>query len=110
MIKVKILKNEKHECVGFKAKGHAGASVEGQDIVCAAASVLMINTINSIDKYAPDESTMISDDEEGHIEFKLKDAPSKEATLLLKSMILGLEEMENDENYTKYIDVDFEEV
>ena len=29
MIRVTIYKNEKHQCVGFKAHGHAGFSEEG---------------------------------------------------------------------------------
>ncbi|MEG1716659.1 MAG: ribosomal-processing cysteine protease Prp [Lachnospiraceae bacterium] len=110
MIKVTILKNSKHECVGFKAVGHAGANIKGQDIVCAAASVLIINTINSIDKFSPDETTMVSDDEDGIIDYSINGNPSDESTLLLKAMILGLEEMANDENYEQYIDMTFEEV
>ena len=54
MIRVTIYKNEKHQCVGFKAHGHAGFSEEGQDIVCAAVSVLTINTLNAIEKFADD--------------------------------------------------------
>lgn len=110
MIHVTIYKNEKHECVGFKALGHAGMSEAGQDIVCAAASVLMINTINAIDVYTKDESCLVSDDEEGLIDYRLKSAPTPNATLLLKAMILGLEEMADDENYEEYIDIIFEEV
>ena len=49
MIRVTIYKNEKHECVGFKALGHAGYSENGQDVVCAAVSVLTINTVNAIE-------------------------------------------------------------
>ena len=50
MIRVTIYQNEKKECAGFLAKGHAGFSEAGQDIVCAAASVLMINTVNAIEE------------------------------------------------------------
>ena len=32
----------------FVSKGHAGYAEEGQDIVCAAVSVLVINTVNSL--------------------------------------------------------------
>ena len=43
--------NKKNEYVGFKAVGHAGYGEAGEDIVCAAISVLTINTINAIDAY-----------------------------------------------------------
>ncbi|HBA64475.1 MAG TPA: ribosomal-processing cysteine protease Prp [Lachnospiraceae bacterium] len=110
MIEVTIYKNEKHECVGFKASGHAEYAEEGQDIVCAAASMLIINTINAIDRYTDDKSTEVSDEESGIIEFRLIGRPTREASLLLKTMILGLEDMEENEQYGPYIDIIFEEV
>ena len=62
MIRVTIYKNEKHQCVGFKAHGHAGFSEEGQDIVCAAVSVLTINTLNAIEKFADDRKDSLTID------------------------------------------------
>lgn len=110
MIQVTIYQNEKNECAGFLAKGHAGFSEAGQDIVCAAASVLMINTVNAIEAYTEDKTSLVSDDMEGLIDFRLSGRPSKEAALLLKAMILGLKEMADDSNYSEYIQVRFEEV
>ena len=34
---------------GFTCEGHAGYADYGQDIVCASISVLVINTINSLE-------------------------------------------------------------
>ena len=110
MIRVTVYRNEKKECVGFLAKGHAGYSEEGQDIVCAAASVLMINTVNAIEAYTDDATSLVSDDMDGLIDYRLKSRPSSEASLLLDTMILGLENMADDENYAEYIHVTFEEV
>ena len=110
MIQISIYRNEKEECVGFKAEGHAGFSKSGQDIVCAAVSVLMINTINAIEAFAGDKLSVTSDDESGLIECHLTEKLSKEAALLLKAMILGLEDMAADEDYAKYINVTLKEV
>ena len=111
MIHVTIYENSRKECTGFQTKGHAGYKDEGQDIVCAAASVLMINTINAIEMYASDECSVMSDRDAGMIAYHLRGGrPSKEADLLLKTMILGLESMADDENYAEYIDLKFEEV
>ena len=110
MIQVTIYRNEKEECSGFLARGHAGFSEEGQDIVCAAASVLMINTVNAIEAFASDKTSLVSDDMEGLIDCRLNGRPSREASLLLKAMILGLTDMADDENYSEYIQVRFEEV
>ena len=82
MIQVTIYRNEKEECSGFLARGHAGFSEEGQDIVCAAASVLMINTVNAIEAFASDKTSLVSDDMEGLIDYRLNGRPSREASLL----------------------------
>ena len=52
MIHVTICQNKKGEYLGFDAKGHAGYAEAGDDIVCAAASILMINTANALELYA----------------------------------------------------------
>lgn len=111
MIHVTIYENSRKECVGFQTEGHADYKDEGQDIVCAAASVLVINTINAIEAYASDECSVVNDEETGILAYHLRSGrPSKDADLLLKSMILGLENMADDENYAEYIDLKFEEV
>ena len=51
MIHVTIYENDRKECIGFQTKGHAEYDEMGQDIVCAAVSVLVINTMNAIELY-----------------------------------------------------------
>lgn len=108
MTKVTIYRNEFKECVGFRAYGHAGCGEAGQDIVCAAISVLTINTINAIEAFTEEKFSVASDEEEGYIEYRVSGRPLKETTLLLNAMILGLEDVAK--NYEKYIDFTFEEV
>ena len=110
MIHVTVYSNKRKECTGFQTEGHAGYDDPGQDIVCAAASILVINTINAIERFADDEFSLASDPEKGLISWHLNESPSKEAELLLKTMVLGLEQMFDDENYAEYIDLTFEEV
>ena len=109
MTKVTIYKNVKNECVGFKALGHAGYAEEGEDIVCAAISILTINTMNAIETFTDADVSLETDDESGFIEYRV-DEPTKETSLLLDTMVLGLQTMVDDENYTEYIDLLFEEV
>lgn len=110
MIHAAIYQNMKKECVGFKLSGHAGYAEAGQDIVCAAASVLVINTVNALERYTDDDFSVSSEEESGMIVCRFKKRPSCEAELLLKTMILGLSDMADDENYEEYIDLTFEEV
>ena len=110
MIRVTIYNNEIHQCVGFIAHGHAGFSEEGQDIVCAAVSVQTINTLNAIEKFAENRTSLESDESKGLIDYRLKGNPTREAKLLLDAMVLGLEEIAEDENYREYMDLTYEEV
>ena len=110
MTKVTIYKNEQNECVGFRAYGHAGYAEEGEDIVCAAISVLTINTINAIETFTDVKAKVQSNAKEGYIEFRILSKPTSESTLLLETMVLGLKTMAEDENYSEYIDLKFREV
>ena len=109
MTKVTIYKNVKNECVGFKVFEHAGFAEDGSDIVCAAISVLTINTMNAIEQFTDVDFTQDVDEDACSIEFRINQ-PTKETTLLLDTMVLGLQTMEESENYTDYIDLIFEEV
>ncbi len=109
MTKVTIYKNETDECVGFRAIGHAGYAQEGEDIVCAAISILTINTINAIEVFTDTLTASDSDEEQGMIDYRVL-KPTKETTLLLETMVLGLQTMADDEFYADYIELTFEEV
>ena len=106
MIRVNVYRSSKGEIRGFKCLGHAGYADAGEDIVCAAVSILVINTVNSIQTFLPDEYITVNDDEEsGLIECYFEDEPSDRAALLLNSMLLGLKSVE--ENYQgKYLRVE----
>lgn len=97
MITVEIRKSN-GEYVGFSSKGHAGYAEEGYDIVCAAVSVLTVNTINSIEKFTDDAFKAEAAD--GMVRWKFTELPlSKEAKLLMDALVLGLEDIQ--ENYGK---------
>ena len=110
MIKATIYKTDRHEYAGFDISGHAEYSESGSDIVCAAVSALVINAVNSIEHFTDDESSCVSDEESGRISFRFSHIPSHDASLLLDSMILGLEEIEDNNEYESYIDIIFKEV
>ncbi len=87
--------------------GHAGFAQSGYDIFCAAVSALVINTVNSIDELTDDEISVESDEDRGI--FLRVDKPGDATTLLLKSLLLGVEGIKND-NDGEYIEIEFEEV
>ena len=109
MTKVTIYKNSKNECVGFQVLGHSGYAEAGEDSLCAAISILVINTMNAIETFTDVKFSQQADEDQGMINFKI-DCPTKETTLLLDTMILGIQTLEENEFYTDYIDLIFEEV
>ena len=50
MTTITIYKSDKGSYKGFTCKGHAGSAMSGKDIVCAAISILVINTVNSLEE------------------------------------------------------------
>ncbi len=89
-----------------ECKGHAGFADYGKDIVCAAVSVLMINTINSLEQLTSDSFSTSQNEEKGILRFEFEDVPSKEATLLLKSFELGVTSI-FDQYGKKYLNIKF---
>lgn len=91
MTKIFIYKNKKGIITAFKTEGHAEFDRYGKDIVCSAISVLVFNTINSIEKFTSDKFDLQMNEEKGIIEFKLIDNISDNSILLMKSLELGLQ-------------------
>ncbi|HHU73728.1 MAG TPA: ribosomal-processing cysteine protease Prp [Clostridiales bacterium] len=102
MIQVTIYKNADNLITGYKLSGHADYSEYGSDIVCAAVSALVINTINSIENFTSDRFHLEQDEKKGYIEFHVISPISNNTNLLLNSLALGLGGIEKQ--YTqKYI-------
>ena len=102
MITVKIFKRS-DDFEGFQVSGHAGYADSGYDIICAAVSVLTLNTANSIETLTGDR---IEDyEEDGFLSFRFPDGLSENGRLLMRSMILGLQQIEAnyDEPYVKVV-------
>ena len=99
MITISINNNADGVCNGFRVEGHAGYAEAGEDIICAAVSMLVINTINSIEQFTEDVFDLKTDDGIGLIELKMISSISNESKLLLNSLLLGLQAVE--ENYGK---------
>jgi len=109
MTQITIYRNQNREVERFTCSGHAGYSEYGNDIVCASISVLVINTINSIETFTSTAYLCEADEETGDIDFRFTEEISPDASLLVESMILGLKEIQNDYG-KKFLILDFKEV
>ena len=106
MIKVTMSKNKNGDYNGVCMDGHAGYGEFGQDIVCAAVSALFINTVNSIETFTEDSFRLDEDAKNDRVEFVLTSEISPETSLFMKSLLLGLQGIE-EEYGKKYIKVLF---
>ncbi len=95
MISVKIYKDQEGQTKGFKVSGHAFFDKKGRDIVCAGVSILTYNTVNSIEKFLPDQKQQVNEDKKnGCIECVLVGPVSEKARLLLDTYVFGIENIE----------------
>ena len=101
MTTVDFLSDDKKLYKGFEANGHAGSGEYGKDIVCAAVSALMINTVNSLDELTDAHITVESDEKKGFLKLLVEDHERDDVQLLLSSLYLGLSDI-RDENQ-KYL-------
>ena len=109
MIQVEICRDASRKYHGFSITGHAGYDEAGRDIICAAVSVLAQNTVNSIEKFTEDSISGEVDEKSGSMKVTFPEGTGRDSTLLLDSMVLGLESIV--EAYgKKFIKIRFREV
>ncbi len=94
MIRVTAIYNEANELCGFRSEGHAGFDKKGKDIVCAGVSALTANLVNSVEEFTNDRFSC--KEEDGFLEFIIVSDVSKESSLLLDSMFLGLKAIKQE--------------
>ena len=74
------------------SSGHAGYDDSGYDIVCAAVSALLVNTANSLDQLTEDDIVIDEGEEQGgYLRLAFPDTLSAQGSLLMDSLMLGLE-------------------
>jgi uncharacterized protein YsxB (DUF464 family) len=108
MITITIFQDQK-SVTRFRCTGHAGYAEAGSDIICAGVSALVINTINSIEEFTDARYKIDTDEESGLIDFTLQEKAGHDTSLLLKSMVLGLQGIQTDYG-DEYIVLNYKEV
>lgn len=92
----------------LRVEGHAGFAEHGEDIVCSAVSVLVLNTINSIEALTNESLSLDAvDSTKGIIDCRFpkrkQGNTNPEATLLIESMLMGLRSIQ--QMYGEYISI-----
>ena len=109
MTKVIISKSPDGTYKQLTCSGHAGFADAGNDIVCAAVSVLVINTINSLEELAGETFETVTDEGAGFIHCDFTNPLQDKSIFLLDSLVFGLKNIEKEYG-KKYLQVKFKEV
>ena len=108
MVRITVYQDPSGCLTGFSSRGHASAGEYGSDVVCAAVSVLVINTVNSIQTIAGDSSKEFFDEKDGEIRFFPEEPENHDTQVLMQSLLLGLQSIE--EEHDRYLDLIIQEV
>ncbi len=109
MTTITITKSRAGEYKKIICRGHAGYAESGSDIGCSAVSMLVINTINSLELLTDTRTEAAADEDKGVITCSFTGVPDKGGKLLLDSMVLGLENVASEYG-GKYLKLNFKEV
>lgn len=88
--------------------GHADYA-DTDDIVCAAVSALVLNTINAIEVFTEDKFSIGQDQKRGMIDFQFTETVSHDSHLLMETLVLGIQKIVDSYGET-YVSFDTQEV
>ncbi|WP_105955963.1 ribosomal-processing cysteine protease Prp [Apilactobacillus quenuiae] len=107
MIKVTIYHNKLNDFVNsFKITGHADSGDYGKDIVCAAASVLSISTVNGLNEVAKlDPKVKSNDIDGGFMEVTIPNTENHDNMIASQAILHSFENgmIDISKSYAKYI-------
>lgn len=104
MVKVNI-KLKEDNVISLTMKGHADYADEGQDLVCAGASSIVVGMMNALDEMAPETCDFLM--EKGHVNILVKKVCDHNQ-ILLEALIYQLKTLQ--ETYSQYITIIEQEV
>lgn len=90
-------------------RGHADYSDEGTDIVCAAISMLTINTVNCLEEIVKEDIQTEASEDGAVIGIVFPKVPGKEATLLIDCLLYGLRSI-REQYGAQYLNMEIKEV
>ncbi|GFH95757.1 hypothetical protein IMSAGC003_02308 [Lachnospiraceae bacterium] len=110
MTTVVIRGTKAQKYTGFTCMGHADYARPGKpDILCASISILVINTVNSLEELAGEALRISTNEETGFIRCEMESDLQEKSVFLMDAMVFGLQQLANTYG-EKYLTVKFEEV
>ena len=103
MIKVTFYEDANNVIQRCTFSGHAEYADKGEDIICAAVSILFINTMNAIETFTSDKTKVNYNKKNNYHDVSFYETPSESSQLLMNTLLLGLDSIKNQygSNYLK---------
>ena len=107
MTTIKFEKNELGEIIGFTAEGHTNYGVQGEDIVCAAASSIIQTAALGILMVAETNAKIVRDEKKALFSVKLPDeltpTQRRDCNIILRTLLVGLDDLAT--NYSDFVEL-----
>jgi uncharacterized protein YsxB (DUF464 family) len=104
VVKIEVYTGTAEKIYGFAAEGHSGFAPCGEDIVCAAVSVLLQTAVLGLEKVAHVTPEVIVGDGRLDCHLPKEQAGNTEVDAILQTMLLGLEAIQAE--YGDYVNVE----
>ena len=108
MTAITFFRDHDEKYLGFTCLGHTGYADEGEDIVCAGVSALVINTVNALAAFT-EEQFETEAEGPGELAVRFAAPAGHDAQLLIQSLVLGLQGIQ-DTYGNDYVMLKFKEV
>ena len=96
-------------CMGHAEFAKKHLFYKEPDVLCASISVLVLNTLNSLEELAGESLQVVTNEETGFIKCDFENSLQEKSVFLLDAMVFGLQQL--SEKYgEQYLQVKFEEV
>ncbi|MEE8815711.1 MAG: ribosomal-processing cysteine protease Prp [Lachnospiraceae bacterium] len=110
MTRVQIFRTKDGHFRSFTCQGHTGYAEEGEDIVCAGVSAIVINTVNCLQDLLHEDIDVDYDAVNGgDITVNFNADPTEKANFLMDCMVHGLEWISSQYG-KKYLTYEIKEV
>ena len=94
MIRFIVRKKNDGAYAGLSVEGHAKFGSYGKDIVCAAVSVLTLNTVNSIEALTENVMSVREGGKGGALEVDFPEGLDEKGKLLMDALVMGIRDVE----------------
>ena len=110
MLYATLYHNKSGKTVGYTLIGHSGMAPEGQDILCAAVSMLGQNTARALRILTEDTVRVVDNEEEPLLDVRVTGEPGEKAAVLLDAFDLACRAIRDNKKYAPYFSLKREEI